>query len=242
MYQKRALPIFLPIVFLLITLLMSYSSNAEEVLRVGIKPSEPWVMYDIRLAEDKRIPKGFSIDLWNEIAKNLGMKTQWVYHDSTSALVDSASSKKIDVGIAAITVTSEREKQVDFSNSMYETGLQIMVSAKNNSSNPLSVLMKELQKLLSWQVLMGILIMLVITAHLRLWVDRYTHTHFFPQQSYRSGIYETLWWGITMLVTWETPKSRGTARIIDLSWHFMGLIGFEHYDGNCDRRPNLTSH
>jgi ABC-type amino acid transport substrate-binding protein len=100
-----------------------------------------------------------------------------------------------------------------------------MVSAKNNSSNPLSVLMKELQKLLSWQVLIGLLIMLVITAHLRLWVDRYTHTHFFPQQSYRSGIYETLWWGITMLVTWETPKSRGLARIIDLSWHFMGLIG-----------------
>jgi polar amino acid transport system substrate-binding protein len=28
-----------------------------------------------------------------------------------------------------------------------------------------------------------------------------------------------------MLVTWETPKSRGLARIIDLSWHFMGLIG-----------------
>ncbi len=47
--------------------------------------------------------------------------------------------------------------------------------------------------------------------------------HFFPR-GYFKGIYETLWWGITMLVTWETPQSKGLARVIDLSWHLIGLI------------------
>jgi len=225
MNRKRVTWIPIPLFLLFLALFSHSASYAEEVIRVGIKPSEPWVMYDASAPEAQRVPQGFSVDLWNEIAQNLGVKTQWVYHDSTAALVNSADKQKIDVGIAAITLTSEREKQVDFSNSMYETGLQIMVSAKNSETNPLSVLFKELKKLVSWQALVGIITMLFITANLRLWVDRYTRTNFFPQTSYRQGIHETLWWGITMLVTWETPKSRGLARVIDLSWHFMGLIG-----------------
>ena len=49
-------------------------------------------------------------------------------------------------------------------------------------------------------------------------------TGFFPRNSYWKGLSEALWWGITMLVTWETPQSKGLARTIDLSWHLIGLI------------------
>ena len=65
--------------------------------------------------------------------------------------------------------------------------------------------------------------MLIITTHIRLLVDRVSGDNFFPR-GYFKGIYETLWWGITMLVTWETPQSKGLARAIDLSWHLIGLI------------------
>jgi len=27
-----------------------------------------------------------------------------------------------------------------------------------------------------------------------------------------------------MLVTWETPQSKGMARVIDLLWHIVGII------------------
>ncbi len=198
-------------------------TKAQEPLKVGIKPSEPWVMYDKNLPEAERHPIGFSIDLWNEIARSLGRETEWVYHKTTPDVIDSAAKGEIDLGIAAITVSSEREKRVDFSNSMYETGLQIMVSGANTESNPLAVLAVELKKLLSWTVLGWLLVMLIISSHLRLFVDRISHDNFFPR-GYFKGIYEVLWWGITMLVTWETPQSKGLARAIDLSWHLIGLI------------------
>ena len=202
---------------------LAKDTSSDTPLKVGIKPSEPWVMYDKSLPELERHPIGFSIDLWNKLAESLGRKTEWIYHDTTPDIINSAYESKIDLGIAAITVSSEREKLVDFSNSMYETGLQIMVSAENNNSNPLNILVVELKKLLSWKVLGWLLIMLLITIHLRLLVDRMSGDHFFPR-GYFKGIYETLWWGITMLVTWETPQSKGLARVIDLSWHLIGLI------------------
>jgi polar amino acid transport system substrate-binding protein len=221
-------PISFLLFFCALLTIFTLPSTAKESLqdtplKIGIKPSEPWVMYDKSLPESERKPVGFSIDLWNEIAKSLGRKTEWVYHQTTPDVIDSAHKETIDLGIAAITVSSEREKRVDFSNSMYETGLQIMVSGENSSSNPLAVLANELKKLLSWTVLSWLLIMLFISSHLRLLVDRVSKDNFFPQ-GYFKGIYEVLWWGITMLVTWETPQSKGLARAIDLSWHLIGLI------------------
>lgn len=197
---------------------------ADETLKVGIKPSEPWVMYDADIPEEMRQPRGFSIDLWAQIAANLGVKTEWVYYDSTKTLVDQTQKDEVDVGISAITILAEREKQIDFSNSMYELGLQIMVSPENQSSNPVAILLQELGKLLSWKVLFWFVLMLLVTAHLRLWVDRRDIEHSFLPKTYLAGIREALWWGLTMLITWETPKSRGFARVIDLSWHLIGLI------------------
>jgi len=209
---------------LLLTTISSAKEDAPDApLKIGIKPSEPWVMYDKLLPESERQPIGFSIDLWNKLAESLGVKTEWVYHDTTPAVINSAYESKVDLGIAAITVSSEREKRVDFSNSMYETGLQIMVSAENNETNPLNILLIELKKLLTLKVLVWLLAMLIITTHIRLLVDRVSGDNFFPR-GYFKGIYETLWWGITMLVTWETPQSKGLARAIDLSWHLIGLI------------------
>jgi polar amino acid transport system substrate-binding protein len=209
----------------LILTTLSITAKEPELppLKVGIKPSEPWVMYNKKLPEAERQPIGFSIDLWNEIAKNMGRKTEWVYHKTTPDVINAAQKSEIELGIAAITVSSEREKRVDFSNSMYETGLQIMISAENSTTNPLSILAIELKKLLSLKVLAWLAIMLFLSSHLRLLIDRINGDYFFPE-GYFKGIYETLWWGITMLVTWETPQSKGLARAIDLSWHLIGLI------------------
>lgn len=211
-------------VLLLLGLFPFLSASAAETLRVGVKPSEPWVMYDPALPVAERHPTGFSIELWQALAEKLGAQTEWVYFDTTKELVDAAAAAKIDAGIAAITVTAQREQQVDFSNSMYELGLQIMVAPAFQQSNPFLVMLGELGRLFSWQTLLAFIVLLFITANLRLWVDRHsTLPPSFPA-GYVAGVREALWWGVTMLLTWETPHSRGLARIIDLMWHLTGLI------------------
>ncbi len=105
-------------IILLITL-YSLNLTGETEVKVGIKYSEPWVMYDKNVSEESRKPKGFSIDLWNRISKDLGFKTKYIYFNSTTELIDATKSGEVDAGISAITITSDREKVIDFSNSMY---------------------------------------------------------------------------------------------------------------------------
>jgi polar amino acid transport system substrate-binding protein len=207
----------------MLALFLALNLNAEDEVKVGIKYSEPWVMYDKNVSEDKRKPIGFSIDLWNKIAEILGLKTKYVYFNSTTDLINAAADNKIDAGISAITITSEREKLIDFSTSMYELGLQVMINAENASSNVLSIMAKEINKMMTPKSIILFLLFLFITIHIRWYVDRYDNTNTFSKD-YKKGIKDAFWWGVTMLVTWEAPQSKGVARVIDLFWHIVGII------------------
>ena len=206
----------------LILLLSLYAQS--ETLKIGIKPSEPWVMYDQNISEEHRKPIGFSIDLWNKIAQNLNVKTQWVYYDSTSELIEASKKGEINASISAITITSNREKVIDFSTSMYELGLQVMVNASTSSASVLELMGKEIQKMMTTKSIIIFLLFLFITMHLRWYVDSKDAKSDLFEKNYKSGIVDSFWWGITMLVTWETPPSKGIARVIDLMWHIVGII------------------
>ncbi len=209
-------------IILLITL-YSLNLTGETEVKVGIKYSEPWVMYDKNVSEESRKPKGFSIDLWNRISKDLGFKTKYIYFNSTTELIDATKSGEVDAGISAITITSDREKVIDFSNSMYELGLQVMINAEDASSNVLSIMAKEINKMVTVKSIILFLLFLFITIHIRWFIDRRDGVNSFNSR-YSIGIKDAFWWGVTMLVTWETPQSKGMARVIDLLWHIVGII------------------
>lgn len=205
-------------------LLLATTVQAQDTLKVGVKPSEPWVMYDTNLPPEQRQPRGFSVDLWNALAQELGVKTEWVYFDTVPDLIKATQSSQVDAGISAITVTSEREQQVNFSNSMYELGLQILVAA-DSSPNPWLVAVGEIGKLFTWQVLLALAVMVVIFAHVRWVVDRHSSDGDATfSADYRHGITEASWWALTMFITWDTPPRRGLARVVDLVWFLMGFL------------------
>jgi len=209
----------------ILSFLLLFSLYAQsETLKIGIKPSEPWVMYDQNISEENRKPIGFSIDLWTKIAQELNVETKWVYYDSTSALVNASKNGEIDAGISAVTITSLREKEIDFSSSMYELGLQVMVDASKSSASVLELMGKEIKKMMSVETTLMFLLFLLITMHLRWFVDKRDEKSDLFSKKYSTGIIDSFWWGITMLITWETPPSKGVARVIDLMWHIVGIL------------------
>jgi len=209
----------------ILSFMLFFSLYAQsETLKIGIKPSEPWVMYDQNMSEENRKPIGFSIDLWNKIAENLNVETQWVYYNSTSELIQASKNGIIDAGISAVTITSTREKEIDFSSSMYELGLQVMVDASKSSASVLELMGKEIKKMMSVETTIMFLLFLLITMHLRWFVDKRDADSDLFSKNYRRGILDSFWWGITMLITWETPPSKGLARVIDLMWHIVGIL------------------
>lgn len=206
----------------MILLLLSILTLHAQSLRVGIKPSEPWVMID-----KEGNPKGFSIDLAKKIAQKMDKEIKWVRYENTNDIIEGAKRGKIDFGLSAITINTKREAVVDFSHSMYELGLQIMVSAKNASMNPIDTLIQQIKKMFSFSGLFYFLIIIFVMVNLRWYLNvRSKKEEKIFDSRYLKGIYETFWWALTMLITWEAPKSKGASRVLDLSWHIMGLLGF----------------
>ncbi|MFK5969145.1 MAG: transporter substrate-binding domain-containing protein [Candidatus Marithrix sp.] len=219
---------------ILLILLLPTIINAKEVdtFRVVIKPSEPWVMYDVKLPPEKRNPVGFSIDLWHGIAKKLGVKTEWIYAKTVAELLATVQTNQADIGISAVTIRSDREKIINFSTSMFELGLQIMLRADVGISTPFKVLKEEVGKFITISNIIIFILALFVAINVRWWADtKDSGTKLFPQ-TYWLGVNSSFWWSITMLITWDAPRNRGgLARLIDLCWHFTGLVAMSVLTG-----------
>jgi len=71
---------------------------------------------------------GFDIDLWDAIAKDLGLKYKLLPMDF-NGLIPALQTGNIDAAIAGMTIKSKREEVVDFAYPYYNSGLLLMVGA-----------------------------------------------------------------------------------------------------------------
>jgi len=76
--------------------------------------------------------EGFDVDLIKAIGKELGYKVV-VQNMGFDATIPALQSRNIDVIIAAMTITPERKKVVQFSDPYYTSGLIILVPENNTS-------------------------------------------------------------------------------------------------------------
>jgi polar amino acid transport system substrate-binding protein len=93
--------------------------EAPEV-RVAVVIVPPLVM------EQNGSLTGFSIELWNAIAKRLKVETSYQIMPDGNALEEAMRSKSADL-TPTLYITSARDAAFDFSYPTFEAGLQIMV-------------------------------------------------------------------------------------------------------------------
>src|SRR5262249_34454421 len=142
--------------------------------------------------------KGFSIDLWERVAReaNLTYEVHWV--KTVGDLITALRNKEADVGIAAISITSDREAVVDFSTPYYESGLGILVTAEGQSATHV---MLDAIGSPSFLKMCGLLVLvLLVTAHLVWYFERHRNPEQFPTR-YKHGIWEASWWAISTILS-----------------------------------------
>ncbi|MCF8112640.1 MAG: transporter substrate-binding domain-containing protein [Desulfotignum sp.] len=74
---------------------------------------------------------GFDVQLFDAIAKDLGLDYKWQTMDF-NGIIPALQSNSIDAAIAGITIKSSREEVVDFSYPYYDAGLVILVRESND--------------------------------------------------------------------------------------------------------------
>ena len=119
------------LILLLLMFLCTGCSNREEKLIMVTEASfAPYEYYS-----DGKIV-GVDVDIASEIAKEMGKKLV-VKDVAFDSIIHEVKSGKADIGVAGISFSEERAKQVDFSVN-YTTSKQVVIVRKNSKINDVS--------------------------------------------------------------------------------------------------------
>lgn len=96
----------------------------ERELVVGVKENPPFAM-----KAGDGVWQGISVELWRKVAADLKLRYRFEEVQQLSDLIEQTANGRVDVAVSALTVTSARERLVDFLPSFYTTGFGIAVPA-----------------------------------------------------------------------------------------------------------------
>ena len=194
-----------------------------KTLKVVTRPVSPFVV------EENGQLSGFSIELWQKIAQELDIKSDFQKTGNVTDLLNIVKSKQADVGIAAISVTSQREKDFDFSQPIFDSGLQILVRSQGHQSS-IGRLVESLFTPEFFQLLGIMLLIILIPAHIIWFVERKHQGGFLENSAYFPGIFKACWWAAGTLATQaeEMPKSPW-GRVMAVIWMFISVVFIAYF-------------
>lgn len=225
--QRLANQLIAAAVVLIATLAPAHAGeSAGDTIRVATRVLPPLV------TQDKGELGGFSIELWREIASRLRVQSAIKVEPDVRSLLASIKAGAADAGISAISITSERDKEFDFSQPMLAGGLQILVrgGGDTGAATPLRDLLRLLfsKTILHW---LGIALLLVIVpAHIIWYLERGKPEGVVPEKDYFPGIFQAMWWaGSTLAAQGDQMPRHWLARVLALLWLFTSVIFIAFY-------------
>jgi len=87
-----------------------------------------------------------------QVAEELKIDYDFTTVNSAREMVEAVQNQKADAAVGALSITSDREAVIDFSQPFYESGLQIVVA---NNSGLTDVIWSMFRNLFTWQLVEG---------------------------------------------------------------------------------------
>ncbi len=170
---------------------------------------------------------GISVELWQWIAADLGIDTEFRETTITGLFDGLAPGGPLDVSIGALTITAEREDRLDFSESFFLSGLALAVKTSPGTGG----IWPWLGRLLVWnfwRIVAALLASLVLVA-LLIWALEHKGNpkEFGGDGKLHRGIGSALWWSAVTMTTVGygdlAPRSP-VGRLVAIAWMFVSLF------------------
>ncbi len=166
------------------------SVGDRTVLQVGTKQSPPFAIKNLDGSWT-----GISIELWDHLADELNLEFE--YQELTlSEMLMELEEGRLDAAVAAISVTADRHKRVNFCHPHYSTGLGIAVSTSDSSSP-----WKLLSRVVSTRLVTIVVVMVLTVAvcGVLFWLfERKSNASMFGGKR-RQGLGMGIWWSTILL-------------------------------------------
>lgn len=178
----------LRLLFSLLLLLWSTALSAQ-VISVNTVTRPPFSMFE------NGKETGFSLELLQEIAKRLNWTLEINRLDSFAEMLEGVRTAQVDLAAANISITAKREAVMDFSQPVFESGLQIMVQADDVREPSL------LHALLSWDLALaiGLAFLLLLVGGMFMWaLERRAQPYF--DRPLKEAWFPSFWWALNLVV------------------------------------------
>jgi len=190
---------------------------ASKPLRVGVTP----IASIIDWTGDR--PSGAMLAVWEDLAKRIGVTTEYVRIATISELIAAAHAGTIDVALGPLAITEERERTLDLTHPVFHSGMRIGVRQKNDGG-----LLQAAESMLSWRLLelvAAVLALAVVSGHLLWWFERGHNARSFPME-YPRGVFEAMWWIASTIITGGCDDKHvdgPLGRLIAFAWMVGGI-------------------
>ena len=197
-------------------LIMPGLAAKAETMVIATVDRQPFVMQNNgRLA-------GFSIDLWQKIAREIGVNSEFKVVPTFREMLDLVNKGKVDAAIANISITAAREQQADFSQPIFDAGLQILVPKPDGATTALfaAIWSSGLLQILGWAFLI-----LIGVAHIMWWIEGGRHSAI--PADYVAGVWGAFWWAFTIITMGgfeDNQPSRPLGRALAVVWILASLF------------------
>jgi polar amino acid transport system substrate-binding protein len=164
-------------------------------LKIATREITPFVF---KQAEDAKLT-GFSVELLEILSKEIGFTYEWQVKKNIGEILTSVEQGESQAAIAAISITRDREEKFDFSQPMFDAGLQILVRTQGDNRGGfrrfLDFLTSDAMKFV-----MGLLALLILVPGHIAWFLERGNTEAHIDDKYFPGIFQAMLWAIGAFV------------------------------------------
>lgn len=136
---------------------------------------------------------GFAIDLWQALAEDMGRDTEILRVDTFAEMLDMVRRGTVDAAVANISITAEREAEMDFSHPIFAAGLQVMVPVQEGLGFGAVFLSRDL----AFAIIAAFILLLAVG--LSMWVFERKRQPYFDLP-FHKALFPSFWWALNLLV------------------------------------------
>ena len=156
------------------------AARPDRELAVGVFEAPP---YAFKSPEGQW--RGFSVDLWRQIADDLGLHYR-LSEGSEDEILESLTDGRLDLVVGPVAVTMDRERVLDFTEAYLTSGLSIAVPPRGRAERLLN-LFRALASSGGAHIL-GAIVFLAVVFGTLVWLAERRHNPQFPARPARVAI------------------------------------------------------
>lgn len=138
---------------------------------------------------------GFALELWSALAEETNNSFSIRRVDEFAEMLRLVQDGEVDAAVANISITADREAVMDFSQPIFEGGLQIMVPGGHN--NNLSLLAAVFSRDLLYAIALAFA--LLFGGGLMMWQLERKHQPYFDRPA-KEAMFPAFWWALNLVV------------------------------------------